>query len=453
MLRTDAATASILGAVALLGGCNAEDSALEDGGTLTLSLNADVSTLVSATWTSDVTARTRLELTRAGDPVLTTDWSPGGAALDFPILGLVAGTEYTAKLVDEDGETLTTGTVTTGALPHDLSNSTTEGTSSWTGYLATAMYTAGEPYAVILDPRGNIVWYWHRSGEPLSRVRVRRDGLGVWVMGMPATSDVPDPGWIAGVAWDGSLLADIVPVGNDGEGCTHDFYEMEDGSLIFLGNETRELEGADYTGDSVFRWTPGGDEQAVWSFWDSISPLPPADGLDPGDWTHGNALRWSEDSGTLFVGARSISAIFEVDPSNWTTLHMLGGPFPDYQMPTGSPPYHQHQFDLRGNELLVHDNRNSADGTRLVSYTLDREAKTATQNWEYAPGAALFDSVFGDVTYLDDDRFLVTWSTSGYIEERTRDGDAPWTMTLDIGSILGYSQLVPRLPLSTPAGG
>lgn len=438
-----------------LGGCDAagDTGATPDfipRGELKLVPNAAIVTYYEASWTTEVSGPTRLEIDDGDEPLFVTDWFTGTDVLHVPVLGVWPSHTFTARLVDEEGGLIARETFTTEAGPTDLSRMTVSGEATWEGYLLTEIATSDVQTVMILAPSGKPVWYWQLTGNYVVRTLLRRDGLGVWVLGMPGFT-IGVRGWIGSVAWDGTMLMDLTPVGHDGEGATHDIYELEDGRLVFIAPDTRNVDGVDYAGDTIYALETDGAETALWSFWDEFAPDDTV--VAPLSWTHANALRWNNDRQTLWVGSRDLNMLVELDPKLWRMVNQLGGVEPTFHLAPGTvPPKGQHQFDFRHSRLAMHDNRDATVGTRLAIYDLDfsEQLPSAEETFEYVPEPTIYDFVMGDVTWLDDERLITTWSTTGILEERHLDGDAPWSITLDLGSVFPYTQHVDALPGCLP---
>lgn len=422
-------------------------------GELSLVASEAIVTYYEASWTSEVSGATRLEIDDGDEPLFVTDWYTGADVLRVPLLGVWPSHTFTARLVDEEGGLIARKAFTTAAGPTDLSRMNVSGEATWEGYLVTEIATDDAQTVVVLAPNGQPVWYWSFSGEYIGRALVRRDGLGVWVLGM-AGPEAGSVGWIGAVAWDGSMLMAVTPFGHEGQGPTHDILELEDGRLLFLGPETRTVDDVAYTGNTLFALEPDGSERELWSYWDDFTPDERTP--DPLFWTHANALRWNEARETLWIGSRDLSMLVELDSETWRPVNQLGGSEPTFHLgPTSRLPNGQHQFDFRDGRIAVHDNRDTTVGTRLVIYDLDfaGEHPLAEQTFEYVPAPPIYDFVLGDVTWLDDERVIMTWSTTGILEERNLDGDAPWSIALDLGSIFPYTQHVAGLPGCFPVSG
>jgi hypothetical protein len=149
-----------------------------------------------------------------------------------------------------------------------------------------------------------------------------------------------------------------------------------------------------------------------------------------------------------------LNCIVEIEPEEGGLVTAFGGPAPTVLLGNGTePPSEQHHFDFSGDRLLLHDNRDVVRGSRVVEYSFTfGEETVAEQVWEFEPSPVLYDFVLGDAAYASDDELLVTWSTAGLIEQRSRSGEVPWSSSLLLGTVYGYSELMPGLPGSRFVG-
>ena len=75
---------------------------------------------------------------------------------------------------------------------------------------------------------------------------------------------------------------------------------------------------------------------------------------------------------------------------------------------------HQHQFQVRGNRILVMDNDGSpGNESRVLEYELDLDAKMATQVWSYVADPSVYTFVLGEPMRFDDGSTFVNWSAAG----------------------------------------
>lgn len=438
--------------LSVLSACQETPDSEDYPGAFSLTPSEEVESYVTASWKAPGAESAHLEFSVDGQTQLVTDPVDGEVGSDLPVLGLWFNETFDVELVDQDDTVLAVGTHTIGAGPATLSGFGIEGRPTWDRYVISALLTSDPSSVVMFSPSGQPCWFWELDGPAfIVRATPRRDGMGIWALLMPFTP-AGEAGRLLSVDWDGTVSSDLTPYGHAGEGVTHDFIEMEDGSIILIGYDTRAVGGVDYTGDTLYRRHADGTEEPIWSFWDLYTPT--ADGVDPEDWTHANALRWNEDRGTVWVSSRGQNSLVEVNPTDGVALTVMGGSTPNVEMAEGAvTPHGQHHIDFRGNRLLVHDNRDVQQGSRVVAYDLEfGEVTVARSVWEYVPAPTVYDFVLGDAAFVDDENLMVTWSTAGRLEQRSFAGESPWSASLLLGAVYGYSELVISLPGTTFVG-
>ena len=155
----------------LLAGCGVADPSVV--------IDDNVSTVAVVTWSADGPGRTRVEIDNADGPWLVTDWQEAGLGLSRPVVGLWADTEYTARVVSEDGGESSDVAFTTGSIPSSVPGYSVAGEPGWEGYLLTGLVS--DPTAVvILDETGRVVWsHVGKKGLRALRVRLAPDGSGI----------------------------------------------------------------------------------------------------------------------------------------------------------------------------------------------------------------------------------------------------------------------------------
>jgi hypothetical protein len=107
---------------------------------------------------------------------------------------------------------------------------------------------------------------------------------------------------------------------------------------------------------------------------------------------------------------------------------------------------HQHQFDLRGDRILIMDNDGSpGNESRVLEYQLDFEQNLATQVWSYVATPGVYTFVLGEPTrYANGDSFI-TWSAAGQMERVSADGESRWKLNTGAGYIFGFHTLADSL--------
>ena len=127
------------------------------------------------------------------------------------------------------------------------------------------------------------------------------------------------------------------------------------------------------------------------------------------DWTHANAIELDEARNLIWVSLRHLDAVIglrmhdDAEGAVGELVHWLGPVKPTLELVSeGLWPLHQHAPELQPNgNLLIYDNGNgrtrddtgSEDYTRTVEYSIDLQAGTIKQVWEY------ISSINGDTQF------------------------------------------------------
>lgn len=132
------------------------------------------------------------------------------------------------------------------------------------------------------------------------------------------------------------------------------------------------------------------------------------------DWVHGNGVIEDPRDGRWIVSSRHQSAVFKLDPDTGELLWILGDPagwsddFAPLLLQADRDdlwPYAQHAPELqKDGTLVLFDNGNHGgtpytaprrpEGSRVVAYEIDEEARTVRERWSMSHG--LFSSALGD---------------------------------------------------------
>ena len=247
----------------------------------------------------------------------------------LPVLGLLPATSYRLQVAAYgDGPPTTSDTLsfTTGSLPADLPAYSAGGSDPSPGYVV----FGADPYGLVIDNTGRVVWYRHLDGGPTLNFQVQ-----------PTGRYTTSP--ISPVAGDPTPWVEFDPLGNETRklGCAngltsrfHDLVSEPDGSYWLMCNETRTMDltryggqpaavtgtvvqHVDALGTALFTWTPF-DHFAITDL-DSASRT----GATV-NWTHGNAIDFDTD-GNLLISFRSLSEITKIDLATGAILWRLGG--------------------------------------------------------------------------------------------------------------------------------
>jgi hypothetical protein len=263
------------------------------------------------------------------------DTTPGSAVSGsdpafVPVFGLLPNSTYEFRAVAWNGGRLQRGPVlplSTGALPGELPQFTASGPGPSPGYVALAL----DPYGIVIDNNGRVVWY-HRFPDG-SGLNFQAQPNGRYVA-RPPSSSPSDPGPFVEIDPMGRVMRTL--------GCArglrtrfHDLLVEPEGSYWILCDETRVMDlsalggrsSANVTGSVVQRLGANGDLLFEWSAFDhfEIGDLDAVErsGADV-NWTHANALDLDED-GNLLVSFRNISEITKIDVTNGQVIWRMGG--------------------------------------------------------------------------------------------------------------------------------
>jgi hypothetical protein len=367
------------------------------------------------------------------------------------LLGLDADTEYYYRVVTWDGDDAArsgVSTLRTGNLPIGLPPlmHTGDGHDQYTLVPILGATTA----VTIIAPNGEIVWY-HTDDRELDfyRARLSRDGTSVLYNAASVSGDPADDSELVRVALDGVTTSSIpVPL------LAHDFVELADGTLAAIVVEYRDFEGAPLRGDKIVEIAPDGTQTTIWSAWDCFDPaVHQGDDAEQG-WTFANALDYDPGEDVYYLGMRNFSSIAKVNRATGACEWVLGLVASSFDFAPGSGRFlHQHQFQVRGNRILIMDNDGSpGNESRVLEYELDLEAMLATQVWSYVSQPSVYTFVLGEPLRFDDGGTFINWSAAGQMERVTASGEVSWKVNTGAGYVFGFNTLAPSLYPSRSAG-
>ncbi len=422
--------------------CGGDELATPSGETAEIS--EQISTVATVTWTTsdpsvgyveygvgELTERTPVETEAVTEHSMT-------------VLGLAADTVYDYRVVTLDGDDMAPGeqlTFRTGDLPVGMPRLTVTGEGH---DLFTLVPILGATTAVtIIDPEGRIVWY-HRDDRDLEffRARLSVDGKSVVYNAASVSGDPAENSELVRVALDGSSTTSV-PV----QFLAHDFVEHPDGTLGAIVVEYREFEGTTLRGDKIIEVSPSGEITTVWSAWDCFDPATETgDNIELG-WTFANALDYDPEEQVYYLGMRNFSSIARVNPRTRECEWVLGLTASTFDFAPGSTRFlHQHQFQVRGNRILILDNDGSpGDDSRVLEFELDFENNVATQVWSYVADPIVYTFVLGEPVRLENGDTFVNWSAAGQLERVTADRRSIWKLNTPLTYAFGFSTLADSL--------
>ena len=245
------------------------------------------------------------------------------------------------------------------------------------------------------------------------------------------------------VALDGSPSSSIpVPL------LAHDFVEHPDGTLAAIVVEIPRLPGDAAARRQDRRDRPGRDPDARSGARGtaSIPPCVKSDDLAQG-WTFANALDYDPVDDVYYLGMRNLSSIARINRQTRACEWVLGLSGVDVHVRAGAARFlHQHQFQVRGNRILIMDNEGSpGNESRVLEYELDLTTKIATQVWSYVSTPSVYTFVLGEPTRFDDGGTFINWSAAGQLERLDPAGTSVWKLNTGAGFVFGFHTLAASL--------
>jgi Arylsulfotransferase (ASST) len=336
-----------------------------------------------------------------------------------------------------------------------------------TGDAAQGLIFVNADGAMIVDDRGDVVWYHPASGRTVTNVRVQS------YAGRPVLT------W-----WEGTL------VGGHGEGDyvilddtyrvlrrveargflgdLHEFlltprgtalltaYNTVGADLSAVGGPTsglvvdgivQEIDVA--TGDLVFEWHSLDHVDVDRSY----SPYDPSSEYD---YFHVNSIDLDAEGG-LIVSARNTWAVYKLDYPSGDVVWTLGGKGSDFAMGDGTPFAWQHDARRQADgSLTLFDDEGDppvGDHSRALVLDLDESAMTATLRAEYAHPTDLLTGSQGDAQVLPDGHVFVGRGAQPYFTEFDAAGNVVYDARFytSNASYRAFRQQWVAQPLDLPA--
>jgi hypothetical protein len=428
-----------------------------------ISANTDetITTVVTVSWWADerVTAWVEYGLTEDyGSQTPQQEVGPGEASIT--VLGLQAGVTYHFRVVTlADGQTTSSDdhAVETGDVPNDMADvdvSDSDESGFGPGWLLSSMVLdMADPErpgnAFILDDAGNVVWYWAPMWGHVNAARLSKDGTAVFVLQEGADTQISQSA-IVRVSLDGHTEESILT-----PWAHHDFLDspIPGVRLTYIAAEVRTWEGIPVVGDRVVELLQDGSLREVWNAFDNLE-ITENDGWNAphyysfgADWTHANGLAYDQEDDSYLLSLYRIRTIVKIDRATGKTVWFMGGAESDFTFPNDAGFGPQHSPVITSDGILLFDNAYDS-GTwesRLVSYTLDDGARTATRNWSWYSPQGIFCLVLGSVARYEDGAVLSSWGESGNMFATDATGALTWEASLAKGQVVGHVSRFPSM--------
>jgi hypothetical protein len=413
-------------------------------GPLALEVDAEVVTMVHATWSDPLEREGWVEYRFEGEEWRVAPLLEPGLAV---LLGIPAEAAVEARVVaqGEDGVVYSdVASTTTGSLPKGLllpeivvwDASSAYGAEYVMISVAHGDYTFSPPYWIqILDRQGRIVWYQETPDSLITFfATVALDGTHLWWEG----SDI----FGAGVG-----RPRVVRQTLDGRWST---------TQGLLGMGEAIAEGPDYSWYVEMRSGTFGVVQVLED--GSQSTL-----WDCGEWmaerglaAHGcylNACNWSGETGTVLASSFTANNVFEVDVSTGEVRRQMGqlGGSDAY---TFDPPaamfdYQHYPYWLENGNLLVSTHEEGVPYLQVAAeYEVDDASRTLTRVWSYTSTDRWATQV-GEALRLPNGNTVQGYGQDGAVREVTADGvpvwEAVWPRDLSGYRVVGHASFLTDL--------
>ena len=405
-----------------------------------------VPTVVSVRWSGDSATIAWVEYGPTEDLGLTTP-IPTLPVVDHstPLMGLPAYSDVyyrTVEQVDGVEQVSAVEMIQTGGFAAEVPEVAGYSGEPVVGWLLAPV--VGATFGpVMFDAGGEVVWFVAEDANLKSlRAVMSVDGLSILHNAIDAQDG--ERSLLIWTAFDGRTTRRVmVP------GMTHDFVELDDGTVGTFVLDTREVAGVAYTGTTLVEIGLDDTQTQVWSTWDSFDPAATGGDADPLDWTHANAIDYDPDDDAWLVGSRNFSTIFQVDRATGALNWAFGDVGADVVVDApGDRFVRQHQFDRIDDEtLLVFDNDGGGGRTtRVAEYRMDVPGGSAelVGSIDFDP---TWNAALGDAWRDDDGVTSVILSMLGELRRIDPDGQTIGQLNLPLGYGLGYGQA-----LGTPYG-
>jgi len=338
------------------------------------------------------------------------------------LLGMKFDKLYHFKVIAKAGsETCESAdfTVQTGPLPSGLPAPTlTQDTPGMVdrGYTISEKWgTNTKGPSFILDPDFDFVWVYPGEDDVI-RTRMSFDGKTMW---MRNTAQTDGTGVVRRVTMDG-LKEDSWSLPHT----THDLAVIPDGHLGLVGHAP---DGC----DEILDFNPSDG---------SLVSLFNAKEAHGNTMCHVNYLAYFAGDDSFVFSDYDASSLIKITRQGDFVWGLNG----DASTISGTSWVHEHGVHvLAPDHLLVFSNGDTAQKSLVLEEKLDLTTMTATEVSRYDAG---FGTTFGgDIQRLPNGHNLITYSSTGVMQEVTPDGILLQELTWQIGNTLAYAERRPTL--------
>lgn len=425
-----------------------DGGATTGNGSLTLSVDEEVVTMLRASWEDRGASAVEVEYRFGGGAWERAPAIEAGRAV---LLGIPERTEVEARLVEViDGAEVRgpSATISTGALPSWVLRPTVESFEEARADVArfalvsvdgTSSYTFGGPFQLqIFNRRGEIVWYREVPDQMLTFYpQAARDGRHIWYEASDPFGIGRDTGHVVRTTLDGrwSERVELPELGQAvGEG--------PDGSFFY---EKRASRGRSV---SLMQVDAAGTSTQLWDCTTALAAIGESYGSC---WM--NATNWVPDHGTVLTSMFESDTVFEIDLATRQPIRQMGqidGGDPYDFDPTTSLFSYQHfpNYTAEGT-LLVSTHQEGRRGRQFAAeYEVDDASQTLRRVWYYE-STDVWATQLGEALRLRNGNTLQGYGQDGAVREVLSDGQEVWFLSWDKDPMgyraIGHTELIDDL--------
>lgn len=256
---------------------------------------------------------------------------------------------------------------------------------------------------VAVNGSGQPVWMFRTQGTASGSTR-RANGDFVFLDG--------DRGLVE-VSPAGKVVAELAQQAAPGRRIHHDVTATPNNTLLFLGEDWQQWNGALLKGEALWEWNP--ETGTTVKRWSSFTHLDP--NIDWGarsirdDWLHANAVSYGP-RGNVLVSFHFLDQVISLSPGFSKIQWRLGGV--RNTIPLADPFSGQHNAqEIKTDRILLFDNgydRTDNPYSRAVEYSLS--GSTATKVWQWRPPVDNWARIISGVRRLPNGNSLITFGDS-----------------------------------------
>ena len=307
------------------------------------------------------------------------------------------------------------------------------------GLAIVPLFSSTGTFVTAIDQGGRIVW-----AQPISvqspRAALARGG-GAILVGLGAASAESDA-LIFRYGLDGTVLSST-PI----RGGHTDMVELPDGSLAMLGWDIRDFEGGKrhLLGDTIIERSPEGEDRIVWDTYDSYVPdltrsyetnFYQSDHTVE-DWTHANGMSYDEEEDAYYVSISNLNLIAKIDRRTGAQVWSVGEVDATIPASMGFIERPHSVEHLPDGSFLVF-NRRSMDCSSADRFTVDPVRGQVALLSTYSTPDCQVVTYLGDARLQDDGGMLVSWSSSGRLQQIDAAQQTLRQVDLPLGYAFGF---------------